>query len=152
MNITEADELTKRIRKILIPQGIAEPTEEEIKELKLDQPQQPDPNQQALIDNVEMQTEQMKADIEGQDAKTQETLVNTQAKTVDAYDKLLNAFEKQVGMGVELSPKQRELLVTQGDIVAQGQDIMMQGEPNSEQAADLAAQLAAGTIRPEDLQ
>ena len=152
MNITEADELTKRIRKILIPQGIAEPTEEEIKEMGLDQPQQPDPNQQALIDNVEMQTEQMKADIEGQDAKTQETLVNTQAKTVDAYNKLLDAFEKQVGMGVLLSPKQRELLVTQGDIVAQGQDIMMQGEPNSEQAADLAAQLEAGTIRPEDLQ
>lgn len=152
MNITEADELTKRIRKILIPQGIADPTDEEKKKMGLDKPQKPDPNQQALIDNVNMQTEQMMSDIEGNDAKTQETLVNTQVKAVDAYNKLLDAFEKQVSMGVPLSSQQRALLVKQGDIVADAQDITQEGEPNSEQAADLAAQLAAGTIRAEDLQ
>jgi len=152
MNITESDELTRRLRKMMIPQGIVDPTDEEIEELGLNQPQPEDPNKQALIDNVEMQTEQMKADIEGQDAKTQETLVNTQVKAVDAYSKLVDTFKKQVDMGIPLSQQQRALLVKQGDIVADAQDITQEGEPNSEQAADLAQQLAAGNIRPEDLQ
>jgi len=152
MNITEADELNKRLRKIMIPQGIVEPTDEEIQEMGLNQPQQPSEQDRALIDNVDMQTAQMQADIENTDAKTQETLVKTQSETVAAYKELFEAFEKQINIGVPLSAQQRALLVKQGDIVADAQDITQEGEPNSEQAADLAVQLQQGTIRPEDIQ
>jgi len=152
MNIQESDEMTKRIRKQMIKQGLVEPTDEEEKELGLDQPQQPDPQTQALTDNVEMQTAQLQSDIENKDAGTQKIMVETQETTIDSYKTLVEAFEKQVALGAPLTAQQKNLLITQGDIVAGAQDITEEGQPNSEQAADLAQQIAAGAIRPEELQ
>jgi hypothetical protein len=152
MNITESEELTKRIRKSMITQQLIEPTEDEIKELGLDQVAPPSAGDQALMDNVNMQTEDLKAGIEKKDADTQKILVDTQTESIKAFSLLVDSFKKLTEMGVELTPQQRTLLVTQGDIVAGAQDITQEGEPNSEQAADLVQQIQAGTIRPEDLQ
>jgi len=152
MNITESEEITKRVRKLMISQGLVEPTDDEKKELGLDEPQQPDPQTQALTDNVEMQTAEMQAGIENTDAKTQETLVKTQESAIDAYNTLLTAFQKQADLGVPLSVQQKNLLITQGDIVAGAQDITQEGQPNSEQAADIAQQIATGQLTEQDLQ
>ena len=138
LNILEGEELTKRVRKLMIGQGIVEPNEEETEEMCLNQPQQPDPQQTAITDNINMETEKSKSAIELNDAKTQETLVKTQSDTVDAYNTLLVAFQKQVDLGIPLSPQQRNLLIAQGDIVADAQDVIRDEQPNSEQAADLA--------------
>jgi hypothetical protein len=51
--ILESKELVKRVRKQMIGQGIVEPTEQEIKDLGLDQPAPPDPQQEAITDNIE---------------------------------------------------------------------------------------------------
>lgn len=146
MNIAESDEITKRIRRRMIQQGAIDPTPEEIKEMGLDKPQQPDKQQQSLIDNVDMQTEDLKAGIEQKDAKTQETLVNTQLKAAETYAKLVDAMDKQVKLGVPLTQQQRMLLVTQGDIVAGAQDITQEGQPNSEQAAGIAQMIQSGQL------
>jgi len=137
MDLVDGEEFVTRLRKYAIQQGIADPTEEEIEEMGLNVETPPDPTQVALTDNVNMQTEKIKADIENQDAKTQETLIKTQGEAVDAYNVLLTAFQKQVDLGIPLTDQQRTLLVTQGDIVADAQDITQEGEPNSEQRADL---------------
>ena len=152
MNIIESDELTKRLRKPMILSGTIEPTDDEIEELGLNQPQAPDPQKQALVDNVNMQTEEMMAGIEQTDAETQKTLVSTQTEAIDAYKKLVEAFEKQVAMGVSLTEQQKTLLVTQGDIVAGAQDIIEEGMPNSEQATDIIQQLKSGQLTEQDLQ
>lgn len=44
LNVLENDELTKRIRRQMIGQGIVEPTDDEVQELGLDQPQEPQPD------------------------------------------------------------------------------------------------------------
>lgn len=138
LNIVEGEELVRRMRKWAISQGIADPTDDEIEEFGLNQQQEPDPQVTALTQNVEAQTRKLKVDTENVDAKTQETLVKTQGEAVDAYDTLLNAFIKQVKeLGIPLTPQQRQLLITQGDIVADAQDITQEGQPNSEQAEDL---------------
>jgi hypothetical protein len=55
-------------------------------------------------------------------------------------------------MGVPLSPQQRNMLVSQGDIVADAQGVLMDDMPNSEQAADLARMATQVPGAPEDLQ
>ena len=68
--ILESKELVKRVRKQMIQNGIVEPTEEEIETLGLDQPQQPDPQEVAITENIQIQTEKMISDIENKDADT----------------------------------------------------------------------------------
>jgi len=152
LNIGESEEITKRIRKQMIIQGLVEPTEDEAKEMGLDQPQQPSADEQALVDNVEMQTAEMQANIEKKDADTQKVLVETQTESMSGYKTLVEAFEKQVALGAPLTANQRNLLITQGDIVAGAQDITQEGQPNSEQAADIVQQLQTGQLTEQDLQ
>jgi len=134
--ILESKELTKRVRKLQIQQGIIEPTEEEIEELGLNEPQQPDPQQQAVTENIQIQTEKLISDIENQDAKTVETQVKSQSELVDAYKTLLETYKEQVALGVPLSDADRALIIKQRDIVAEGQQVLDSG-PNSEQAASI---------------
>ena len=134
--ILESKELTKRVRKIQIQQGIIDPTDEERKELGLDQPQQPDPQQLAVTTNIEMQTAEIQSKIENNDAKTAETMVKAQGEAVDAYKVLLETYKEQVALGIPLSNADRALIIKQRDIVAGSQQTLDEG-PNSEQAASL---------------
>ena len=152
LNILEGEELTKRVRKLMIGQGIVEPNEEEIEELGLNQPQQTDPQQTAITDNINMETEKSMSVIDLNDAKERETVAKTQSEIVSAYNELLTTRPKQVDMGIPLSEQQRTLVVTQGDMVAEAQSAIRGGEPNSEEAADLARMIASGQLPPEALQ
>lgn len=137
--ILETKELTKRVRKVMIQNGTIEPTEQEIKDLGLDQQQAPDPQATALTDNINMQTEKLISDIENQDAKTSETMVKAQGEAVDAYKTLLETYEKQVELGVPLSDADRAIIIKQRDILSESQQALDAG-PNSEQAADIVNQ------------
>lgn len=141
LNILENDELTRRVRRLMIQQGIVEPTPDEIKEMGLDQPQEPDPNQIALLENVQAQTDNLMAQTENKDADTQKKLVEAQQLTIKNLVTLLEAYEKQAQLGIGFGEQERETLITQKDIVQDGQDITRQGEPNSEQLEDLANQM-----------
>ena len=68
--ILESKELVKRVRKQMIMNGIVEPTEEEVEELGLNEPQEPDPQETAITENIQIQTEKMISDIENKDADT----------------------------------------------------------------------------------
>jgi len=137
LNIVEGDEFVKRLRKYAIEQGIADPTEEEIEEMGLNVETPPDPTQIALTDNVVMQTEKIKSDIESQDAKTQETLVKTQSQTITAYKDLIDALTKQVESGIPVSGQDHRARVNQMDLVNDAQNVLSDDQPNSEEAADL---------------
>ena len=140
LNVLENDELTKRIRRVMIKNGTVEPTEEEIEEMGLNQPQQPSASEQALLDSVESQivlntstainkdadTEKKRAEAAQTDAKTLKILVDT----------ILAKIEK----GIPITPLERSILVKQGDIVREGQQAMMDG-PNSEELADIVRML-----------
>ena len=150
MNIVEGEEFVKRMRKWAIQQGIADPTEEEIKELGLDQPTPPDPAQTALTDNVNMQTEKIISDIENQDAKTNQVIIDTQSQTIDAYEKLIDAFQKQIDAGIPITPQDIRARINQIDIVNDAQDQVGE-EANTEEAADIARMMQSGEIKPEDI-
>jgi hypothetical protein len=104
LNILENDELTKRVRRMMIQQGIVEPTEEEIEELGLNQPPPPDPAAVALTTNVEMQTEKMMSDITIQEAEQERKNIETQAKIQKQLDELaLKLTEMEQAAGKQLN-------------------------------------------------
>lgn len=134
--ILESKELTKRVRKQMISQGIVEPTKEEIEELGLDQPQEPDPQQTAITENIQIQTEKLISDIENQDAKTLQVTIDTQAETIKTYETYMKALKAQQDAGIPLSVDDHNVRVKQLDIIEEAQQQVDEG-PNSEQAASL---------------
>lgn len=134
--ILESKELTKRVRKQMINQGIVDPTDEEVKELGLDQPQAPDPQQEAITTNIEVQTEKLISDIENQDAKTLQVTIDTQNSTIKAYQDLMNAYKIQAETGIPFTPDDHNVRVKQLDIMEEAQQQIDEG-PNKEQTASI---------------
>lgn len=90
LDVIDGEEIAKRMRKIYIKNGIAEPTEEEIEEMGLNQPQQPNPEQEALIANIQSETQKNEAltvktqsDIEKQMADTRKILAEAEAQELE---------------------------------------------------------------------
>ena len=140
--ILETKELTRRVRKLMIQNGTIEPTEQEIEDYGLDQEQAPDPQQAAITENVQMQTEKLIADIKEKDAKTAETLIKAQNEAVESYKALLETYKIQIDLGIPLSDADKAILIKQRDLVVEAQQLVDEG-PNSEQTADLFNQAIA---------
>ena len=134
--ILESKELTKRVRKLYIQQGTIEPTDEEVKELGLDQPQKPDKQQEAITTNIEMQTEELMSKIEERDAKTLKITIDTQNATIKAYQDLMNAYKVQRETGIAFSADDRNIILKQQEIIEEAQQRIDDG-PNREQAASM---------------
>jgi len=84
MDVIESDELAKRMRKLYIQKGVAEPTEEEIQEMGLDQPQEPDPQAIALIQNLESQTAKNMSDIENDQVEREKKMAEARKTMAEA--------------------------------------------------------------------
>ena len=134
--ILETKELTKRVRKVMIQNGTIEPTDEEVEELGLNQEQAPDPQATAVTDNINMQSEKLKSDIENQDAKTAETQVKAQGEAVSTYKAMIEMYTKQAELGIPLTESDKAIIIKQRDIVAESQQALDEG-PNSQQAASM---------------
>lgn len=104
--ILESKELTKRVRKLMINQGVIEPTEDEVKEYGLDQPQQPDPQQTAITENIQIQSEKLISEINNKDADTE----SKQAKMIIELERMKNDFEqKEVDFAFKLTELEQKL-------------------------------------------
>jgi hypothetical protein len=137
LDILEADELTKRVRMQMIQQGLIQPTEEETEEMGLNQPKEPTESEKALLENVQMQTEKMMAEIVESDAKTAKLLSQINKENMDAMKTMLENFTAQQEIGIAVSASDNDRRIKQGDIIAESQNSVDEG-PNSEQAAEIA--------------
>ena len=77
LDVLEAEEIKNRMRKIYIQKGIATPTEEEIEQMGLNQPQQPNPEQEALLKNIESETMKNAAEIESKQIENEKKRAET---------------------------------------------------------------------------
>ena len=139
LDILESDELSKRVRKQMIQQGVVTPTDEEVEELGLNQPQKPSESETALLENVQMQTEKMMSEIENNDAKTAKLMADINSENMDAMKTMLENLTAQMQMGIPISAQDHDNRVKQGDIIAETQQEIDAG-PNSEQATDIINQ------------
>jgi hypothetical protein len=146
--ILEAKELTKRLRKQMINQGVVDPSDEEIQELGLDQETPPDPQQVAITDNINMQTEKLMSDIENQDADTISKQIKSQQDTVKTYETMIKTLIEQLQAGIPLSVDDHNMRLKQQDIIEEGQQAIDEG-PNREQAQSIVQDAQAQGIEPE---
>jgi hypothetical protein len=124
MDILDGEEFAERARKQAIKEGIAVPTEEEIEEMGLDQPQEPSAEQAALLENVQMQTAEMAANIENKNADTDKkdadnllTKMKAQKEAILAYKELMESYKLQQEMGVDLGITEAQLVKAQQGII-----------------------------------
>lgn len=134
LNILESEELTKRIRAQMIQEGIVKPTQEEIEELGLGQEQQPSQSEMALLENLQMQTAKLMAEVENtnadtdsKDAKTLQTNMATQKASVDALNALMETYEKQVTLGIPLGVDEHMIRKAQEALVSLSQEKLIEG-------------------------
>lgn len=85
----EGQELADRMRKVYIQKGVAEPTEEEIQEMGLGEPQQPDPQTIALIQNLNSQTAKNESDIANDQVEREKKMAETAKIQADTEAQLL---------------------------------------------------------------
>jgi hypothetical protein len=89
LDILEADEIKKRMRRIYIQKGIATPTEEEIEEMGLNQPEEPNQEQQALLQNIESETMKNAAEIESKQIENEKKRAETMKILAEAESQAL---------------------------------------------------------------
>mgnify|MGYP003668142540 CR=1 FL=1 len=123
--ILESKELTKRVRKLQIQQGIIEPTDEEREELGLNEPQEPDAQQEAVTTNIQLQTEKLISDIEVQEAKAQQGFIkldNEMNKQADKFAMDLTELEQKMGVQLDNEVRNNVLVFDPaiGDFVNEG--------------------------------
>jgi len=140
LDINDSEELTKRVRARMISQGTVQPTEDEIEELGLNQPQPPDPTQVALLENIQISTQKLISDIEKTEADTLSVQVKTQQETAKTVDIMVGTLLDKIKGGLPLSQQEIMLIIKQRDILAEGQQAIDPG-PNSVQAADIVSNL-----------
>ena len=125
LDINDNEEITKRLRKQMISQGIVEPTDEEVEELGLNKPQQPDPMQMALLENVQMSTQDLMSKIENTDADTVSKQVKAQQDTAKTVDILVKTMLEKVKAGIPLTRDEVLIVEAQRDILADAQDALI---------------------------
>ena len=89
LDVIESEEIADRMRKVYIERGIAEPTEEEIEEMGLNEPQQPDPQTIALVENLNSQTAKNESDIANDQVEREKTMAETAKLQADTEAQLL---------------------------------------------------------------
>ncbi len=69
-----------------------------------------------------MQSEKLMSDIENQDAKTQQTLMQAQGETIKTYKTLIDAYKTQLEAGIPLELDEHVIRKDQQALVELSQD------------------------------
>lgn len=150
MDINMSEELKKRARKYMIQQGVVEPTEEEKEEFKLNEEPPPDPMQEALVENVMMQTEQLIADIRNKDADTQNKLYKTLDESVSSLETIIKSLAEKVEAGAPITPEEQDILEGQVAVVADAQiDTLEKNELGGSKSIDMKEAEQQEAIDPQ---
>lgn len=165
-----ADQLHERIRKAMIAQGKVEPTDEEAKEMNVEQMKE-----QQLIEQLIPQLTQeiqnsanirlLNAEAGKREAEVKDLLAGTAAKVekalsdgdkaeattnktaIEAMGIMLDNIGKQLDLGIPLDQMAHELRVSQNDLIAISQQEIAPG-PNSEEQRQVQALLAQALQPP----
>jgi hypothetical protein len=152
MDLNKGEEVKKRIRKWMIEQGTATPTEEEKVELGIsDEPPPPDPMNEALVSNLNMQTEKLISEIRNKDADTQSKHMEAYYKSIQSVETLIKALAEKIDAGAPVTPEEEDLL---DGAVALGSETVVDVMENQEVADSLpmnAKQQAAENMEQQQI-
>lgn len=121
LDINKGDVLTERVKRILISQGIIEPTEEEAQEMGLDQQQQPSPMDEAFIENMGAETRLKAAKAAHTEAKTMAEIQRTNQISVDSVAKLTSEYKSIIENGGVITKDMLLVLAGQIELLKESQ-------------------------------
>lgn len=99
-----ADELSKRIRAVLIPQGVIQPTEEEKKEIEANQPQQqPNPFEQLQLQLAEFEVQQKAGEVDKTEIEIAILRADLDKKRADIQKTLTDVLAGKAGISKTLA-------------------------------------------------
>jgi hypothetical protein len=135
MDLNQGEEVKRRIRKHMITQGLIEPNEQEKQELGLDQPPPPDPMNEALVQNLQAQTEQllmqnekMISEIQKNDADAQKKIMDAQKASVESLATMMKSMLEKSNAGLPLTEQDQELIEGQVALVDEAQADVIAGQ------------------------
>lgn len=159
-----AEELTSRIRKQMLQQGLVDPTPEEAQQIAAMAPQEPSPTEQlnfkmlqlqaeqqaAIVDNLELQNEKIKADIVHKHSETNETFSKTLKNKSQAAKYMSDAglpAMMEVGNSQEFAARQRNLQLMNDQLVLTIDDLENLQDERMPAAFARASQAAESILR-----
>jgi len=125
LDINNSDEVTKRVRAQMIQAGTIQPTEDEIEELGLNNETPPDPTQVAMLENIQMATQKLMADIENTEADTVSKQVKAQQEAAKTVDIMAQTLMDKLKAGLIVTNDEIQLILAQRDILADSQDALI---------------------------
>jgi hypothetical protein len=149
LDVPGSDELYERIRKVMIANGTAEPTEEELAEMQSAAPKEPTAaerlalrGEEAKVSLFEGEAANKFADAEKKRAEAAETsadIGNTQAdtlkKSAEALGTQLDNLEKAASLGIPLTEQDRDNILKLKDAIEASLQEIVPGPPSEEVAA-----------------
>jgi hypothetical protein len=128
LDINDGDEIVARLRKGLIEAKRVEPTEEEAQEMGLNQAPPPDPMNEALIANLQSQTEENQikvmetiSKIENTDADTQSKVIKNQQESMNTLATAVETLIKKVDAMMPLTQTDKDILEAQEALTEEAQ-------------------------------
>ncbi len=114
-----SEELTKRIRKFMLTQGLIEPNEQEAEEIKRNQAnQQPGIMEKMQIKNLELELEQKAVNIDKNEAEVEKMQAETANKIADTQKKLVDIEKTKADTSKILSETETEIPVNHQELEA----------------------------------
>jgi hypothetical protein len=150
MDVVNNQELKRRVRKFMVQGGVVEPTAEEAEGMGLDQQPAPDPMQEALVENVRIQTEELISRIENREADTVQKLAAIQEKRMGQLVDYMGALLAKVKDVGTLSPQDLDILQAQQAVVEEGQLAAIEGEAQEREVQRALAQTGATQMEPPE--
>lgn len=119
------DELTKRVRNVMISQGTIQPTEEEQQEAAENQPppQPPSILEQMSLKQAQLQLESLAADIDLKELEHDKLRAEIQNKMADTQNKLADVGNTRVDTAEKLMESGASIPVVPGELEAQSGNI-----------------------------
>ena len=134
MDINKGDEMKARVRRQMIKDGLIEPSEQESKDMGLDQPQKPSPVDEAMVKNLDAQTEQLLignekiiSEIKKNDADTQKKFLEAQQISVESLNTSVQMILKKLDAGIPVQEADVNLIEGQKVMVEETQEDVLSG-------------------------
>lgn len=128
LDVLEGEELAKRMRSRMIQQGTVEPTEEEAEELGLNEEQPPSPEQIAILENIQSETQKNMADIAKTEseiaintANTELTLTKADKTNAETLSIVVETMLDKIRLGLPVTQEEVALVINQRDIMIENQ-------------------------------
>lgn len=119
-----AEELTERIRKVMLSQGVIEPNEKELEKIQQSQPQQPSLAEQLQLQRVQLELQSLAADVDQKELEHRLTEVKIQNEIAETQKTLTDVSKSKAEINEDMQGLDQIVPVfTEDELIARQNNI-----------------------------